>query len=255
MIDNPLEQPAPENAIERIHTFARDLAYLTVTKGVSSEYIIVRNAWYRYDDNSPENSTELKAKWGEQMPSPPLMIAFGYLLLSRAHAGRQEEDAYILTEKAFSLLDAPLVAPAVFVSYRRRESSALALLVEARLKFADSMVDVFVDKDIPVGKHWEDELRERVQDCTYFVCVIGPQTLQSPNVCDEIEWALAAHCKIVTLTHPGYVLDKQTDLDPRQQHIVGALQKIQSIPIKSESAEDYDSAIRKLLNTMGYSTL
>lgn len=264
-MDNPFHQPAPEDPIQRIHDFARDLAYGAVI-GEWSATISLRGGKSPNDDWFRDHSTAFDVgdtnkdifyrKWRVpgflRMNCFPMLIAFGYLAHEREQPFTVHD--YLLTYKAFALLEQPVNPIDVFVSYRRKQSSALALLVEARLKLADSDMDAFVDKDIPVGNEWEEELRNMVQSADYFIALIGAETL-SPNVMDEIEWALQADCRIVTMMHPGFRFEQIANPDPRQQNIITELSKRQMILIDSESAEHYDSAIRKLLNTLGYSTL
>lgn len=262
-MENPLTQPIPSDAVDRVHEFARDLAY-GVAKGAwgtllyYTYYAGGRADWnidsMKYDaDGTSPLGTLLTQKWDGQEPSAHMMVTFGYF----SDNGKTESGytfKYRLNKSAFDLLVKPLTAPSVFVSYRRRQSSALALLVEARLLLADRDIQVFVDKDIPIGDDWEELLKQKVQGCRYFICLIGEHTL-SANVMDEIEWAFDADCKVITMLHPGYQFDAVNIDDPRAQALITKLSAIQSIPIKSESAEDYDSALRKLLNSMGYSTL
>ena len=265
-MENPFEQPAPADPIQRIHDFARDLAYGAVI-GEWSASIGLRGGrnpsddWFKDYTAGYETLDSRRAvfyrKWQvdgfSRVNTFAMLISFGYLAHEREQPFTMHD--YLLTAKAFALLEKPVAPLDVFVSYRRKQSSALALLVEARLKLADSDMDAFVDKDIPVGNEWENELREKVQSADYFITLIGSETLISPNVMDEIEWAIDANCRIVTILHPDFRFEHIATPDARQQKLIAALNKRQLIMIDSESAEHYDSAIRKLLNTLGYSTL
>ncbi|MGF1506637.1 MAG: hypothetical protein GYB64_11075 [Chloroflexi bacterium] len=62
-------------------------------------------------------------KWGPDYPSEFLMLSFGYLKEFEQTGGIS---TYLLTEKAFTLLERPPSAPSVFISYRRRETCARA---------------------------------------------------------------------------------------------------------------------------------
>ncbi len=265
-MDSPFELPAPQDPLIRVHEFARDLAYGAVI-GEWSAQISLRGGRVPNDDWFKDNITGYETlnipkakfyrKWSvdgfSRVATFPLLISFGYLAHEREQPFTVHD--YMITEKAFNLLEKPVNPLTVFVSYRRKQSSALSLLVEARLKLADPDLDAFVDKDIPVGNEWEDELRQKVADCDYLISLIGKETLVSPNVMDEIEWALKANCRIVTILHPDFRFEQITNPSARQQNIITELNKRQLIMIVSESAEHYDSAIRKLLNTLGYSTL
>ena len=254
-MDNPLELPPPTDPVARVHEFARDLAYGAVnglwTSAFTISSSIGESYWFSIRGADAEIVAFIEKKWEDNNPNEFMLVWLGYLTLLPDGKGTN----YQLTPKAFSLLEKPVNPLIVFLSYRRNQSSALVIAVEARLKLADRDMQVFVDKDIPVGNAWEDELREKIRRADYFIGLIGAQTLDSPNVMDEIEWALDANCRIVTILHPAFRFEHITNPDARQQNIIAELNKRQLIMINSESAEHYDSAIRKLLNTLGYSTL
>lgn len=161
----------PEDYISRIRELARDLAF-----GVT-------NNWWgaRFPIDLPFNgqafSNWLGAKWKpkgshENIPSIDTLIAFGYAEDTGNHLCR-------LTQRAYELLDKPATPPSVFISYRRSESSALGLLIEARLKMVGNP-NPFIDKNLVAGDEWHGELQAKVQNCRYFVCLIGKTTLDSP---------------------------------------------------------------------------
>lgn len=255
MQDNPLHAAAPDDPIARVHDFARDLAY-GVAQGLwGTTFSVFPRAggpeWSMLEERG-DFRPYLGRKWDHRPPSVDLLLSFEYV---QVYEEKQYHRNYLLTKRAFTLLEKPMAAPSVFVSYRRRESSALALLVEARLKLADPTIEVFVDKDIPVGENWERILRDQVEQARYVVPIIGPHTLASEHVMDEITWALGSQTTLITMLLPGYHFGTEPDPNPRAAQIITRLQAIQSIPIKTESAEDYDAAIRRLLNTLGYATL
>lgn len=255
-MDNPLEQSAPADTIDRVREFARDLAYGVARGYWGTRFSVVpyaggRQDWEIFGDEG-HFRPYVSEKWAGEPPNIDILLSFEYVVV---YEEKQYHKNYMLTGKSFQLLEAPYTAPSVFISYRRKEASALALLVEARLKLADRDNDVFVDKDIPIGEDWEAALRDRVASSRYFVSLIGPSTLESEHVQDEITWALEADRKIITMTLPGFNFQAYVAPDDRVRGLIEQLSAIQSIPVKSESAEDYDSAVRKLLNTLGYSTL
>ena len=81
-----------------------------------------------------------------------------------------------LTHAAFALLD-ETEPYNVFISYKRSESSALALLVNHRLK--DSSVVPFVDMALEAGGNWHADLEDRIKGCDYFIVLLGEDTLAS----------------------------------------------------------------------------
>ncbi len=258
-MENPLEQPAPQDPLQRVHAFARDFAY-----GVSQDMwgtavnilpVSGGEEWSMQMDKVGFMRT-IREKWEDKIPRMDTLVSFGYATLRKELQYGQA--IYIFTEKAFGLLEKPMGIVSAFVSYRRSDSSPLALLIEARLKLVDREIDVFVDKDIPVGAGWEKTLQQKVANARYFICLLGITTLQSKHVCDEILWAMKGNATIISLLHPGVAFESLaalSGLDSRAPGIIGHLQTLQSISIKFENAEEYDTSIRKLLNSMGYSTL
>jgi hypothetical protein len=237
-MEDPLEQRAPEEPLKRVVEFARDLAY-----GVAQGYWISDINWLELldpelSDHARRYMAHLWKKWRTDFPPRSLMLSFGYF----------DEVAipsiYRLTEKAFSRLERPTAPPSVFIAYRRNISSALALLVEARLKLVGNP-NPFIDKNLVAGDEWEERLRERISQSRYFVCLIGKTTLESIQVMQEIAWATEFDCRIISVWHDGLKMDENTPEILRERH---------AIFVKEESALEYETAINQLLNSMGYAT-
>ncbi|HEX2620319.1 MAG TPA: toll/interleukin-1 receptor domain-containing protein, partial [Phototrophicaceae bacterium] len=200
---NPLELPIPENYLERIHTFARDLVYGAVN-GLWYEFFLiysdVQGTIWRSGDFMAVGDDEghpfyqlIVKKWDNKPPTARLMVAFEYL--TQVEQGNTYVQ-YMLTPKAFALMEKPAAPPSVFISYKRSESSALGLLIEARLKLAGNP-NPFIDKNLVVGEAWGDQLKEHIQTARYFICLIGPETLASPHVKQELTWAEESGCMII----------------------------------------------------------
>jgi hypothetical protein len=240
-MDNPFEAPVPQNVIERVHAFARDLAY-GVTLGLWHTQIHWRKLLNPdISMHSKVFADYLRPKWGTDFPSEYLMLSFGYFEDHDREAGYS---IYLLTQKAFELLEKPSAPPSVFISYRRQDSSAFALLVEARLRLAGNP-NPFVDKNLIPGEEWNDQLKRQIQSCRYFIALIGPTTLQSPHVLQEINWAAESASTIISVWHKGAAMD---DAVPQ------VLQSRHAITIMQENALGYETAINQLLNAMGYAT-
>ena len=110
----------------------------------------------RIDENHPDERIARLVilrcdKWGDNFPEYYGMESLGYL--ERTTFGGSSVDIYMITEKALRLADAPAVPPNVFISYKRSESSAFALLLEARIKY-ETNARPFLDKDIEPGEAW-----------------------------------------------------------------------------------------------------
>jgi hypothetical protein len=127
-------------------------------------------------------------------------VAFGYAQLEQQHP-ISFRAGYTPHRQSFALLDQP--APAsIFISYRRRDSSELALLILARFKMLGQ--EPFLDMSIEPGDDWETRLRREVAGRDYFVSLVGPTTLESEYVRQEILWALDAGKQIIPIWHRGW---------------------------------------------------
>eukprot|EP00656_Telonema_subtile_P030520 TRINITY_DN3349_c0_g1_i5.p1 TRINITY_DN3349_c0_g1~~TRINITY_DN3349_c0_g1_i5.p1 ORF type:complete len:133 (-),score=28.75 TRINITY_DN3349_c0_g1_i5:124-522(-) len=95
---------------------------------------------------------------------------------------------FTLTPKAFELLVLPLNRR-IFISYKRTESSAFALLLKDRL--AANGYDVFLDlQSIHPGEDWRVRLESEIRNCDVFVGLLGRLTLDSQPTCQEIDLSL-----------------------------------------------------------------
>ena len=246
MTDDLLRQPAPENPVERIHTLARDLAYGALNGRWSPKIGIAfiggdQYGWLSQVGDPSPLMEYLVEKWNDRPPPAELLTSFGYFnWLEERESGT---NIYILTEKAFGLLEKPTAPPSVFISYRRNQSSALGLLIVARLK-AVGVENPFIDMNIDPGDEWHALLEKTVRQSQYFVALMGPGTLESPYVRREIEWALDAQgVHVIPIWHNGYA---------GVGDVPEALSSKNAIRIKEESAEEYELAMIKLLNRLGY---
>lgn len=149
---------------------------------------------------------------------------------------------YKLSSKAFDLLNRPLTPPSVFISYRRRASSAFGLLLVARLK-AVGVQNPFIDMNIQPGDEWHAQLENIVRGSRYFILLIGDGTLESDYVQQEIAWALAT---------PNVIIIPVLHDDLRQDSLPPDLASKQAIVVERESAEYYELAVLKVLNRLGY---
>ena len=268
-MENPLELPAPDDPIERVHTFARDLAYGAVNDLWSSIVIVAptnkRESWnsdiQRFGGQRDPFLEYIEEKWAERFPRASLMMSFEYLDIYDA---QKNHTKYYVTQKAFTLLEQPVTSPTIFVSYKRDQSSALSLLIESRIKIADSGIGVFIDKELAPGDQWHGRLEKEVRERRFFVCLLGPLSLGSEYVRREIEWALddAANSDkvIIPICHNGYHFDAELAEDQQKNttEITALVERLRihnAIVINPEGAEQYELAIIKLLNRLGYSNI
>jgi hypothetical protein len=156
------------------------------------------------------------------------------------------DNGYNILKPAFDLLEATEPAN-IFISYRRKDSSAFALLVLARLKMAG--LEPFLDLALVPGEDWRAGLRERIKRYDYFIALIGQETLSSEVVIEEIGWALEAKLTFIPIWHNGfsYKSDDWT-LPPA---IDEALRLRHTIRVLEENPLAYNNAIIELLNRFG----
>jgi hypothetical protein len=262
--------PPPSNQRDRIVFLARALAY-GVISDKWSPYISAR-PFYRSNPpdeegyysqslvgeywSCPGNSTYeqrlqeyLKAHWGDmQQPQAVFLEAMGYFEQRPELQASVIPDTnyYLLTSKAFALLEQPATPPSIFISYSRRKSSAFGLLIVARLQ-AKGMPNPFIDMVIEPGEAWHAHLQRIIQQSQYFVCLIAEGTLDSPHVQEEIQWAEAAGLTMIPVWQPDF-----TGKGNFPEHVARMIQERNAIRVTEESAEAYNSAVIKLLNRLGY---
>ncbi len=170
------------------------------------------------------------------------------LLLSHGYLVESDDQTFVqLTAKAFDLLDESEPYN-IFISYRRLDSSALALLVLARLK-NHSLVP-FVDMALEAGGNWHADLKERIKDCDYFIILLGKDTLSSSMTIKEIQWALQYDRTIIPVWHSGFELNADEWAD-EDEAVKDAIQQTNAIRVTDESASGYNTAIVELLNRFG----
>gem|GEM_PF-811608 len=288
-MENPLMQPQPNDPSDKIHAFALDLAYGAVHEDWSPRLVFDEDGNWVADPRLrgpglyTHNQTLFCEKWHKQFaPDFSLLISFGYLEKLGERGERRTgtenvpyiggprvpphlEIEYVLTQKCFSLLAKPTTPPSIFISHKQDQSSALALLIEARLKLQDSNIGVFIDRDIPPGEKWNGFLEDRVKESQFFICLLTIETLASMGVDAEIQWAFEwakenPDLKIIPICHNGYNFAMSYPSDRPKARVISeemiqALSEWQAILVEEEKAEHYDFAILKLLNRLGYSVV
>lgn len=242
-MNDPRNEPKPEGFQAQIRTFAHDLAYGFVVGDFPAKIVAVSqygwDFWTPFEGDGDKMTDYLVDKWEGRPPSISALEALGYYTLYDRQANKS---IFMLTEKAFALLERPATPPSVFVSYRRKESSALGLLVVARLKLV-GVPNPFIDLQIEPGEEWYNYLKTIIENSAFFISLIGPTTLESEITMQEIQWAQAVQCEIIPIWHNGF--NSYAQLPPE-------LSDKNAIRVKEESAEEYNNAIIRLLNRLGY---
>jgi len=152
-----------------------------------------------------------------------------------------------LTTKAYDLIveASPFN---IFISYRRLDSSALALLVSARLK--EHGLVPFIDMALEAGGVWHADLEEQIKATDYFIILLGKETLSSQMTVKEIQWAIQYEKTIIPLWHSRFKLnDEQWPDIPTP--VRDTVQQTNAIIVQNESASGCNSAIVELLNRFG----
>lgn len=224
----------PKSPLARVRLLAKELA-LGAYEGLWSLEIYA----FRAQVGDRDVLYYLTERWQDDHPSFGLLTVMGYLKWN-------DSNSYIITKAAFDLLDGAEPAN-IFISYRRRDSSAFALLVLARLKQAG--LAPFLDMSLVAGEDWQQGLRQRLQSYDYVVLLIGPDTLASGEVIREIEWAIDAKVQVIPIWHGGFVYQPgMFDLPAAVAHL---LQTTHTIRVLEESAVGYNNAVVELLNRFG----
>ena len=230
-----------------------------------------RGLWSRRVERSESLSAYMEIRCGgiDQFPQyVERLIGHGYCETERIEDTALKRTHYftrtVLTSASFDLLTE--VPPYdVFVSYRRAESSALALLVSARLK--EFGLVPFVDMALEAGGNWHADLEERIKACDYFIILLGSTTLASDMTAKEICWAIDSGKTIIPFWHRDFGKEENFDLSQyvvklaanwndenlvsRISDVRDVIQKTNAIRVTDESASGYNSAIVELLNRFG----
>ncbi len=169
------------------------------------------------------------------------------LLVNEYFIKKESNQLPTLTLKAFELID-ETEPYNIFISYKRSESSALALLCVCRLK-AENLAP-FVDMALEAGGNWHADLEERIRENDYFIILLGKDTLSSSMTVKEIKWALQYGKTIIPIWHSEFDLnsDEWKDVD---ESVKDAIQQTNAIRVTDESASGYNIAIVELLNRFG----
>lgn len=236
-IEKRQQIPIPSNPNKRIRLLARELAEgahfqlwetlfeLSPSDTVGSELIPISENLRFY----------LKQRWGN--------IHFGHKFdLLRSYGFINERNS--LSVEAFALLD-DSEPSTIFISYKRRESSAFALLVLARLK--EYNLEPFVDMSLRAGEDWHEGLESQIKSRDYFIILLGKETLNSDVTVKEIGWAIQYDKTIIPVWHNDfeYAPAEWTEIP---SDIANAIGKKHAIRVLEESASGYNTAVVELLN-------
>lgn len=248
------QYPLPRNPMGQIRLLAKELAG-GATYQLWSFQIEARMQDINENDPTaqrliPTNEamrTYLQDRWDgfATFPDIRLLERMGYL---SEVASDRFSITYMLTQAAFQLLE--VTEPdKIFISYKRSDSSAFALLVMTMLKNAG--LNPFLDLALVPGEDWSAGLKDRIESADYFVLLLGQNTLDSHVVREEINWALDANKVIVPIWHSGFVYQSgQWDDIPLK--LDKLLSMTHTIRVLEENPLAYYNAIIELMNRLGF---
>ena len=125
-----------------------------------------------------------------------------------------------------------IAAFTAFVSYSRDDSEFARTLAE-NLKAAGD--NVWLDQlDIIPGERWDRAISEALNNCPRLLVVLSPASVDSENVLDEVDFALAHRKAII----PVLLSDCETPL---------RLRRVQRVDFRT----DYARGLKTLLNALG----
>lgn len=234
-------RPLPKPPMERVRALARELAEGAAEAlwGVTLQHEPCAVEQLK----SPHFASDalnryLERRWRNQSPPWSLLKMMGFVEI---YEGEVE-----ISASAFALLDGAPPASA-FISYRRKDSSAFALLTLDRLRAVG--VNAYVDMALRPGSLWRERIREEIQTRETLVLLVGIETLTSDMVRQEIVWALDADVNILPIWHNGFVYEPGKP--PLPTKIDYVLTHMHTIRVLEESALAYHTALTELAAYFG----
>jgi hypothetical protein len=179
------------------------------------------------------------ARWGFAFPPLELLRVNGYVTM--------HDYEFVITKTAFDLLQHAEPA-SIFISYKRTESSAFALLIATKLKQAG--LDPFIDMALVPGDNWQASLKKRIEQSDYQIVLLGQETLKSQVTLQEISWALDANVTIIPIWHHGFTYQSGA-WDTIPMRIDKLLTTTHTIRVMEENPLAYNTALAELLNRFG----
>lgn len=235
-MNNTFNLPLPKDPLQCVERFARDLAWGAVTGEWSANFIVVRYgmgtmSWY--DPLVPY----IEGVWNDDPPDLYLLESLGYV-------DKVGDEAWQLTRNAFELLKQPSPI-SIFISYRRHVSSALAMLIWSELR-VDGFTPFLDIRGLELGDEWHAVLERQVKSSSIFIIIVGPETLESPYIQSELQWAFETEdLRIIPILHGGVTPD---DL---KNSLVPNLAEKHLITIQNDVSAHIHNALDQLRSLLG----
>ncbi len=253
---DPRFDPLPDYPLQRLERLARDLAWGVYYHIWNDEFYFSRNA-FKFDRKSKIPREEVKEYfsnvWNFEYPPPFLLEKFNYM-----NVNRLDENSWVgqLTLKSYELLDIQSFASA-FISYRRVESSAFALLIISQMKAMGLTPFLDMNPDptdgvnyLRPGSKWKQEIEAAIDNRNTFVVIVGPKTFQDESyVITELQYAIQKEKIILPIWHNSFNIDKH--LPSGLEDIKNVIDTSSAIVIEKENPQQYTGAIQVLLSHFG----
>lgn len=208
---------------------------LNYIKGELANAPTIFNSWYMAN-------AYFCTRWWSDLPNLNLLFTTEF-------ARQTESNYFVLLKSAFDLL-AEVEEATVFISYKRSESSAFALLVNNTLK--QHGIEPFVDMQLQAGDDWHAELENNIKSSDYFIILLGQETLTSEVTIQEIQWAIEGNVTLIPIWHNNFEY-KSGEWHTIPVGVDYVLSGTHTIRVLEENPLTYDTALRELLNRFGIS--
>jgi hypothetical protein len=253
-IEKCQRRSTPVNPMSRIKALARELAEGAVASlwpaTFDGSYVVYEER-RDFEPYALPMYKYIEARWGNLGLNDAWFSGWYFDMLKYNDYLRSAENnwIYTITKDAFALIEEADPAT-IFISYKRKESSEFALLIEDRLKAAG--LSPFLDKQLQAGDDWHAELEDRIKSSDFFLLILGNETLKSEITVREIGWALKYKVSLIPIWHHEFVfhVSEWPDLP---KAISDALANTHTIRVIEENPLTYDTALRELLNRFGVS--
>jgi hypothetical protein len=253
-IEKCKRRSTPVNPMSRVKALARELAEGAVASlwpATFNASYVVYEAKRDMEPYALPMYQYIEARWGTLELGDAWFDGWYFDMLKHNDYLRSPENnwIYTITKNSFDLIEEADPAT-IFISYKRKESSEFALLIEDRLKAAS--LSPFLDKQLQAGDDWHAQLEERIKNSDYFLLVLGKETLKSEVTVREIGWALKHKVTLIPIWHHEFqfVAAAWPELP---SEVSQALANTHTIRVIEENPLTYDTALRELLNRFGVS--
>lgn len=215
LANSPLTTPPPLDAWQQVQRYAYDIAWGALNRFWNPRQLENRlNLNGKFENIYSEYGTQVKQqsleayvfhvwfRYNLEPPTLPLLESFGYVERHPSSYG------FNIMPLCYALLNKPR-PHSIFISYRRKTSSTIAMLIWSELRAAG--YEVFLDvSSIELGDTWHALLEKKVKESTVFIPVITNETELSDPVLSEITWAISDsnNRRVIPILHNGFTAEQ-----------------------------------------------